>query len=268
MRADVAEAPIVTSGQLVIPTRHQRAVRGTSRDVIHSFWIPRLNGKRDMVPGRVQTLRACRPTSPASTPASAPSSAGSRHANMRMEAVALDPRRLPDVGRQPARAVHASPEEGTPAAEGEAHFMPAVRTLSPGQRPRRRQGQRRSRVTLASAPDEYVYAGAAPNLTNLMTRNTFAGRDVGPADRGVPRRRVERARRQSSATQYLAGRHRRNASTRSTCASGSVTRPRRSRCTPIPRSSNRQTASTVVCRISRLSEDQIDLVVAYLIERK
>ncbi len=28
------------------------------------------------------------------------------------------------------------------------------------------------------------------------------------------------------------------------------------------------TASTVVCRISRSSEDQIDLVVAYLLERK
>ena len=26
-----------------------------------------------------------------------------------------------------------------------------------------------------SAPDQWVYAGAAPNLTNLMTRNTFAG---------------------------------------------------------------------------------------------
>ena len=26
-----------------------------------------------------------------------------------------------------------------------------------------------------AAPDQWVYAGAAPNLTNLMTRNTFAG---------------------------------------------------------------------------------------------
>ena len=27
-----------------------------STDVIHSFWIPALNGKRDAVPGRVQPL--------------------------------------------------------------------------------------------------------------------------------------------------------------------------------------------------------------------
>ena len=32
-------------------------LRLTSRDVIHSFWIPKLNGKRDTVPGRVHTLR-------------------------------------------------------------------------------------------------------------------------------------------------------------------------------------------------------------------
>ncbi len=29
----------------------------TSEDVIHSFWIPRLGGKRDAVPGRTNTLR-------------------------------------------------------------------------------------------------------------------------------------------------------------------------------------------------------------------
>ena len=49
--------PIVTSGQLVIPADTNVLLRGTSRDVIHSFWVPEINGKRDMVPGRVQTLR-------------------------------------------------------------------------------------------------------------------------------------------------------------------------------------------------------------------
>ena len=48
-------APIVTSGQMIIPTDAKVVIRGTSRDVIHSFWVPKLNGKRDMVPGRVHT---------------------------------------------------------------------------------------------------------------------------------------------------------------------------------------------------------------------
>ena len=29
----------------------------TSRDVIHAFWIPRLAGKIDVIPGRVNVLR-------------------------------------------------------------------------------------------------------------------------------------------------------------------------------------------------------------------
>jgi cytochrome c oxidase subunit 2 len=30
-------------------------IRGTSQDVIHSFWLPDLNGKRDLIPSRVTT---------------------------------------------------------------------------------------------------------------------------------------------------------------------------------------------------------------------
>ena len=40
------ETPIVTSGQMIIPVGTNVLVRGTSRDVIHSWWIPKLNGKR------------------------------------------------------------------------------------------------------------------------------------------------------------------------------------------------------------------------------
>jgi heme/copper-type cytochrome/quinol oxidase subunit 2 len=69
-----AAVPLITSGQVVIPTDTKVLIRGTSRDVIHSFWIPKLNGKRDMVPGRVHTWRF-HADSPASTPVSAPSSA-------------------------------------------------------------------------------------------------------------------------------------------------------------------------------------------------
>lgn len=49
--------PIITSGQLVMPAGTKVLLRETSRDVIHSYWIPALNGKRDAVPGRIHTLR-------------------------------------------------------------------------------------------------------------------------------------------------------------------------------------------------------------------
>ena len=46
------EAPIVTSGELVIPAGECVLLRITSRDVIHSFWIPAFIDKMDMIPFR------------------------------------------------------------------------------------------------------------------------------------------------------------------------------------------------------------------------
>ena len=82
-------AALVTSGQMVIPVDSKVVIRGTSRDVIHSFWVPRLNGKRDMVPGRLHTwnFHAERPGIYAGQCAEF---CGLSHANMRMEIVALD----------------------------------------------------------------------------------------------------------------------------------------------------------------------------------
>ena len=44
---------IPTATELVIPAGRPVALKITANDVIHSFWIPKLNGKRDAVPGRV-----------------------------------------------------------------------------------------------------------------------------------------------------------------------------------------------------------------------
>ncbi|MGB5526815.1 MAG: cytochrome c oxidase subunit II [Gemmatimonadota bacterium] len=42
---------IVTANELHSPVGQQIDVRLTSADVIHSFWFPRLGGKRDVIPG-------------------------------------------------------------------------------------------------------------------------------------------------------------------------------------------------------------------------
>lgn len=44
---------LTTATELVIPAGKQIALKITSNDVIHSFWIPKLNGKKDAVPGRI-----------------------------------------------------------------------------------------------------------------------------------------------------------------------------------------------------------------------
>ncbi len=46
---------VSTAQEMVIPVGQQVDLLITSRDVIHSYWIPRLNGKRDAVPGRLHT---------------------------------------------------------------------------------------------------------------------------------------------------------------------------------------------------------------------
>jgi len=52
------DSGVVTANELYIPTDQPVFLSMTTddTDVIHSFWIPNLNGKRDVVPGRVNTL--------------------------------------------------------------------------------------------------------------------------------------------------------------------------------------------------------------------
>ena len=102
------DTPIVTSGQMIIPIDTNVLVRGTSRDVIHSWWIPRLNGKRDMVPGRVHTMRL-QADEPGIYVGQCTEFCGLSHANMRMEVVALDAGGLRGVEGQPARGVRRRP---------------------------------------------------------------------------------------------------------------------------------------------------------------
>lgn len=52
------EAPgLVTEGVLRIPAGIDVDIEISTEDVIHSFWVPRLGGKLDAIPGRVNVLR-------------------------------------------------------------------------------------------------------------------------------------------------------------------------------------------------------------------
>jgi cytochrome c oxidase subunit II len=61
---DVAPAEFVTSpNELHIPVGVPVVIKAMSRDVIHSFWVPNLHGKRDLIPGQVTNfgIQADRP---------------------------------------------------------------------------------------------------------------------------------------------------------------------------------------------------------------
>ncbi len=160
--------PIVTSGQMVIPADTNVLIRGTSRDVIHSFWIPRLNGKRDMVPGRVHTLRM-QAYEPGIYAGQCAEFCGLSHANMRMEVSALTVDGFEEWKTNQLED-YTPPEADTLAAAGETAFIANCSRCHQVNGLDDADGN-----PIVSRPDQQVYPGAAPNLTKLMTRNTFAG---------------------------------------------------------------------------------------------
>ena len=162
------DTSIVTSGQMVIPTGTKVLVRGTSRDVIHSWWIPRLNGKRDMVPGRVQTVRL-EADEPGIYAGQCTEFCGLSHANMRMEVVALDSADF-ETWKAGQLGEYTAPEEDTLAAQGEELFIAQCASCHQVNGLLDADG-----VPVIAAPETRVYSGAAPNLSYLMSRNTFAG---------------------------------------------------------------------------------------------
>jgi cytochrome c oxidase subunit 2 len=53
---DVASRRFTTANELRIPVGRPVILQLTSRDVIHSFWVPNLHGKIDLIPGRTTTI--------------------------------------------------------------------------------------------------------------------------------------------------------------------------------------------------------------------
>lgn len=112
--------PIITSGQLVIPTGTKVLLRETSRDVIHSYWIG-TQRQKDAVPGRINLLRI-QANKPGIFAGQCTEFCGLSHANMRMEAVALGPEDFAAwIANQQRNAE--SPAQATLAQEGEAVFL-------------------------------------------------------------------------------------------------------------------------------------------------
>jgi len=76
-----------TAGVLHLPAGTPVDIVVTSRDVIHSFWIPRLAGKIDAIPGRVNVLRI-QADAPGRYEGQCAEMCGIGHSGMRFEVVA------------------------------------------------------------------------------------------------------------------------------------------------------------------------------------
>lgn len=168
---------IITATQLVMPEGRDVELSIQSRDVIHSFWIPSLNGKKDAVPGRTHNL-VLQADQPGIYQGQCTEFCGLSHGVMRMQVKVLPAAEYEewvDIMTTP-------PEQPTEEAAiaGQELFVQQcsschqVNGLEPGSE---------APFEYAEMPDpDYgvtvdspLTAKNAPNLTHLMMRDTFAG---------------------------------------------------------------------------------------------
>jgi cytochrome c oxidase subunit 2 len=102
-----------------VPVGRPIALTLDGPDVIHSFWVPHLGGKRDVVPGRLNRLTFTA-DAPGEYRGQCAEFCGLSHANMGMRVI-VDP---PEVFAQWVAAQQATPAEPAGlAAEGKAIFL-------------------------------------------------------------------------------------------------------------------------------------------------
>jgi len=150
---DVASQTFRTANEIHIPVGQTVTLRLTSSDVIHSFWVPNLAGKRDLIPGHETTLWL-RADTPGTYRGQCAEYCGLQHAHMAFVVVA-----------EPAEQFNAWME---------AQRRPAVAPVSAEQ-------QRGQQVFLASPcimchtiRGTDAGASVAPDLTHLASRQTIA----------------------------------------------------------------------------------------------
>ncbi len=155
---------ITTATELVIPAGKPVQVTTTSNDVIHSFWIPGLNGKKDAVPGLYNPLKL-QADEPGVFRGQCTEFCGLSHANMRMLVRAVSSsdydawvrNQLKDHAADPTDPVAAEGKKVWQALCAQCHVIKGIND-----------------VKMKETPPPLV-SGVAPDLTHFMTRGTFAG---------------------------------------------------------------------------------------------
>lgn len=152
---------IVTANELVIPAGEPVRLIMTAEEggsvsnaVIHSYWIPALGGKRDVVPGRISKLNI-QADEPGRFLGQCAEYCGLSHANMRNRAVAL-PRAEFDQWLADQRMDAATPTDAL-AVRGQELFLG------------------NSCVGCHTIGGTESSGIVGPNLTHLMSRLEFAG---------------------------------------------------------------------------------------------
>lgn len=141
-----------TANEIRIPVGRPVDLRLISDNVIHSFWVPNLAGKIDMIPGHVNRLRISA-DAPGVFRGQCAEYCGAQHANMALQVLAL------------------------PIAEYDA-WLAAQR--KPAREPKSRQLQAGKRLFLRTCAECHTVRGtkargtAGPDLTHVGSRQSLA----------------------------------------------------------------------------------------------
>jgi cytochrome c oxidase subunit 2 len=161
------EEKVVTADELVIPTGRDVHVNLTACDgtgkaktcnVIHSFWVPELSGKKDVVPGQTNTLTMSA-EKPGTYLGQCAEYCGLSHANMRFRVIAKSPadyqQWIAEQKQGPVNALYES-DGTTPAGPAQQLIVKTFQCIN------------------CHVFDDSSQATYGPNLTHLASRTTFA----------------------------------------------------------------------------------------------
>lgn len=143
----------ITANELHIPAERPIHLKLVSNDVIHSFWVPRLGGKRDVVPGQVNEIHLIS-TMPGEYYGQCAEFCGLSHANMRFRIFVDKPDDFAMWEKTQAQP-GAVPSEATAAMRGAQVFANSPCTTC---------------HTINGTSKGYV----GPDLTHLASRTTIA----------------------------------------------------------------------------------------------
>ena len=145
---------VVTANELRMPVGRPVELTLNSDDVIHSYWIPPLAGKQDVVPGRSNRMHLIA-EEPGEYLGQCAEFCGESHANMRAKAIAMTPADF-DAWVAGQRAPS---EKASPGTRGEAGALLFAQKGCGGCH------------TVEGVSDGTI----GPDLTHFASRTTFAG---------------------------------------------------------------------------------------------
>ncbi|QXC59487.1 cytochrome c oxidase subunit II [Aquihabitans sp. G128] len=169
---------IITANDLVIPAGREISLHIKSRDVIHSWWAPALNGKKDAVPGRTHPL-TIEANSPGEYIGQCTEFCGLSHAEMRIKVVALDENDYQAWTEHQQKEFNPRASSASDSALAgwttfnsqctSCHRITGLSDAPPAGDPGKTTG------AFKYPPVVNQVSGEAPNLTHFMSRSTFAG---------------------------------------------------------------------------------------------